>query len=116
MAEYSFAHLGINAANADQAREAAKLLGLLFGFDADEGDSSIFVGERSIELCKTPYLGAHGHIAIGTPDVAAAKAELEERGFTFNEDSAKYKPDGTLNAIYFTQEICGFAIHLVGKK
>ena len=116
MAEYSFAHLGINADNADQAREAAKLLGLLFGFDADEGDSSIFVGERSIELCKTPYLGAHGHIAIGTPDVAAAMAELEERGFTFDKSTAKYKPDGTLNAIYFTQELCGFALHLVGKK
>ena len=116
MAEYSFAHMGINCADAEEAREAAKLLGLLFGFSADEGNSSIFVGERTIELCKTPYLGAHGHIAIGTPDVAAAKAELEGRGFSFNESSAKYKPDGTLNAIYFTKEICGFAVHLVGKK
>ena len=116
MAEYSFAHIGVNAANAEEAREAAKLLGLLFGFDADEGSSSIFVGERSIELCKTPYLGAHGHIAIGTPDVAAAVAELEARGFTFDQSTAKYKPDGTLNAIYFTREICGFALHLVGKK
>ena len=29
---------------------------------------------------------------------------------------AKYKADGTLNAIYLTDEVCGFAVHLVGKQ
>ena len=71
---------------------------------------------HNIEIMKNPFLGKNGHIGIGTPDVAAAKAELEARGFTFREDTAKFKPDGTLNAIYLTEEICGFAIHLVGKK
>ena len=65
---------------------------------------------------KAPYKGKNGHIAIGTPDVAAAKAELEARGFTFDESTAKFKADGALNAIYLTDEICGFAVHLVGKK
>ena len=115
MVEFTFAHVGINTANGEEARQAAELLNLLFGLPVKEGNSSIFVSD-GIEVYKSPYLGAHGHIAIGTPDVAAAKAELEGRGFSFNESSAKYKPDGTLNAIYFTQEICGFAIHLVGKK
>ena len=115
MAEYTFAHVGINAANVEEAREAAELLSLLFGLPVKEGNSSIFAGE-GIEITKKPYMGVHGHIAIGTPDVAAAMAELEERGFTFDKSTAKYKPDGTLNAIYFTQEICGFALHLVGRK
>lgn len=61
-------------------------------------------------------MGKNGHIAIGTPDVAAAKAELETRGIVFNDATAKYKADGTLNAIYLSDEICGFAIHLVGKQ
>ena len=115
MAEYSFAHMGINGANLEEAREAAELMALLFGFPVKEGNSSIFVSD-GIEVYKSPYLGAHGHIAIGTPDVAAAVAELEARGFSFDQSTAKYKPDGTLNAIYITKEVCGFAIHLVGKK
>ena len=114
MAEYSLAHLGINAENIDEARKAAEMFAVLFGFQVKEGNSSIFSG--NIEIMKNPFLGKNGHIGIGTPDVAAAKAELEARGFTFREDTAKFKPDGTLNAIYLTEEICGFAIHLVGKK
>ena len=49
-------------------------------------------------------------------EMEEAKAELEARGFTFNDATAKFKADGTLNAIYLTDEICGFAVHLVGKK
>ena len=82
---------------------------------ADAG-VDIDAGNKAVELMKSPYLGANGHIAIGTPDVAAAVADLEERGFRFNKESAKYKADGTLNAIYLADEICGFAVHLVGNK
>lgn len=113
MSEYSLAHIGINAANAEEAREAAEMFRTLFGFAVKEGNSSVFSGP--VELMKEPYRGTHGHIAIGTPDVAAAKAELEARGFAFDPETAKYKADGTLNAIYLTDEICGFAVHLVGK-
>ena len=60
-----------------------------------------------MELMKSPDPGKNGHIAIGTPDVAAAVEELKSRGFTFNmESSAKYKADGTLNAIYLADEVC----------
>lgn len=114
MAEYSLAHIGINAANEDEARKAAELFCTIFGFACKPGNTSIFAGS-GIEVMKEPYFGKNGHIAIGTPDVAAAKAELEARGYTFREGSEKYKPDGRLNAIYLTEEIAGFAIHLVGK-
>ena len=76
MAEYSLAHVGINAANKEEARKAAEMFYTLFGFAVKEGNSSIFAGS-GIEVMKEPYKGTNGHIAIGTPDVAAAKAELE---------------------------------------
>lgn len=114
MAEFSLAHVGINAVNEDEARKAANLFCTLFGFPVKEGNSSIFAGS-GVEIMKAPYLGKMGHIAIGTPDVAAAKAELEARGFQFDQSTAKFKDDGRLNAIYLADEICGFAVHLVGK-
>ena len=101
MISYTLAHVGINCANAEQARKGAALFEAMFGLTMKEGNSSVFAG-KAVELMKSPYLGANGHIAIGTPDVAAAVA--------------KYKADGTLNAIYLADEICGFAVHLVGNK
>ena len=115
MVEYSLAHVGINCANAEQAKKGAAMFEAMFGLAAKEGNSSVFAG-KAVELMKSPYLGKNGHIAIGTPDVAAAVADLEERGFKLNMEPAKYKADGTLNAIYLADEICGFAVHLVGNK
>ena len=115
MIEYTLAHMGINCANAEEARKGAALLEALFGLTVREGNSSVFAG-KDVELMKSPYLGKNGHIAIGTPDVAAAVEELKSRGFAFNMESAKYKADGTLNAIYLADEICGFAVHLMGNK
>ena len=115
MVEYTLARVGINCANSDEAKRGAALFEAMFGLTAKEGNSSVFAG-KAVELMKAPYLGRNGHIAIGTPDVAAAVADLKGRGFAFNMDSAKYKADGTLNAIYLADEICGFAVHLVGNK
>ena len=112
MVKYTLAHLGINAANKEEAEKTAQMFQLLFGFAVKEGNSSIFAGD--IEIMKAPYKGKNGHIAIGTPDVAAAKADLESRGFTFDESTAKYK-GAKLNAIYLKGEIGGFAIHLLQK-
>lgn len=114
MAEYTLAHVGINTDNAEEAMKAAKMFETLFGLTVKEGNSSFFSG-GVIEVMKAPYKGTHGHIAVGTPDVAAAQAELEEKGFAFDLGTAKYKAGGVLNAIYLQDEICGFAVHLVGK-
>ncbi|MCD7886263.1 MAG: VOC family protein [Clostridiales bacterium] len=114
MADYTLAHVGLNAANREEAKQAAEMFELLFGLKVEEGNSSFFAG-GVIETMKEPYKGTHGHIAIGTSDVPAAKAELEARGFTFDPSTAKYRKDGVLNAIYLSDEILGFAVHLVGK-
>ncbi len=115
MCEYYIAHVGVNCENEEEALKGAKMFEALFGLTAKNGNSSVFAG-TAVEFNKKPGRGRNGHIAIGTPDVAAAVADLEARGFTFIPESARYKPDGTLNAIYITEEICGFAVHLVGLK
>ncbi len=115
MVEYTLAHIGLNGQNEEEAKETAARFEALFGWKVKVGNSSVFAGGE-VEIMKNPYRGAYGHIAVGTPDVAAAVADLESRGYTVDPSTAKYKADGTLNAIYLTGEIGGFAIHLVGKK
>ena len=115
MVEFTLAHIGVNCENTEEALQAAKLFEALFGLTVKEGNSSVFAG-TAVELNKKPGRGKHGHFAIGTPDVAAAVADLEARGFAVLPESAKYKPDGTLNAIYLADEICGFAIHLMRNQ
>ena len=101
--------IGINTENAEEAMKAAKLFELMFGFDVSEGNSSIFCGSRAIEIMKKQYLGKNGHIAIGTNTLPRAIAYFKSRGFEFNEETASPK------AIYFKDEIAGFAVHLVQK-
>lgn len=114
MLGFELAHVGINAANADEAEKSVKMFETLFGFACKEGSSSYFAG-KYVEVMKAPYLGKNGHIAIATNHVVRAKAYLERRGFQFDESTAKALPNGKLNAIYLKDEICGFAVHLVGK-
>lgn len=115
MAEYSLVHIGLNAADPEEALKTAQLFGLAFGLEVKPGNSSVFAGTL-IEVMKSPYRGTHGHIALGTPDVDAAKAELEAKGFTFAEETAKYNEDGTMKFIYLSGEFGGFAVHLLCKK
>ena len=112
---FEVAHIGVNCEDAAAASAVCEKLNEAFDLPVKDGNSSMFASS-GIEVMKEPYKGTHGHIAIGTPNVAAAQAELEARGFTFDPSTAKYLSDGTLNAIYLTDEICGFAVHLVGRK
>lgn len=107
-------HVGINCENEEQAMQAAKTFEALFGFDYTVGNSSIFAGNRTIELNKKPGRGKYGHIAIGTNTVERAVAHLQARGIVFDE-SSRVEKNGKLVAIYFKEEIAGFAVHLVQK-
>jgi 2-dehydro-3-deoxyphosphogluconate aldolase/(4S)-4-hydroxy-2-oxoglutarate aldolase len=113
--DFSMVHVGINAANENEALQAARLFETLFGFIPKAGTSSIFSGE-GIEIMNSPYLGKNGHIAIGTNSLKRAIAYLERKGFTFNADSVKNDAKGAMVAIYLSDEIAGFAVHLVQKK
>lgn len=114
MLGFEVRHVGINAANETEADATATAFEKMFGFEKKVGSSSIFAG-LGVEVMKTPYLGAHGHIAVATNYIERAKFHLEMQGFKFDEETAKRDDKGTLKAIYFEGELSGFAVHLVQK-
>ena len=111
---FSLAHIGVNCGDEAEAMADAERFDLLFGFTKKDGNSSVFAGSVA-EFMKTPYLGAKGHIAIGTTNVERAVFHLTLRGVQFDMDTAKYDTAGRLKAVYMTDEISGFAVHLVQK-
>ena len=111
---YELAHVGINGQNPEEAKAIATLFAEIFRLQPREGNSSTFAG-NAVEVMRTPYLGTHGHIGMYTEDCEAAVKDLESRGFEVDMSTAKYKPDGTLNAVYLKQEVGGFALHIVRK-
>ena len=107
---FELAHIGLNADNADEAMQAAKLFAL-FGFALKDGNSSIF-NASCIEVMKSKGRGKNGHIAIKCWNIERALAYLSQFGSKGVEETAKYKKD-KLSVIYLDKEICGFAVHLV---
>lgn len=103
------AHIGINAENEEEAKKAAGLFAAMFGFAQKEGNSSIFVGEKEVEIMKKQHLGKNGHIAIATNTLPRAMAYFKARGYAFREETVTDK------AAYFQDEIAGFALHLLQK-
>jgi len=86
-----------------EALKLAELLSGLFNLESHHGQKSEFAGPY-FECMKAPFLGAKGHIAMRTPDLEAAVAELKEKGFDFRMDTAAYFDDGKLKNIYLDVE------------
>ena len=107
-------HIGINCADEAEAAKTAETIGSLLSMAVKPGNSSIFVGKKEFEIMKKPGRGTHGHIAILTNNVDRAIYHLGQRGVKFDMDSKNVK-DGKTIAIYFADEVAGFAIHLVQK-
>ena len=112
MLGFQLAHVGINCENSEQAEQTASEFADLLHLDSVNGNTSIFTG-NIFELMKKPYKGAHGHIAIRTNFIDRAVYYLTNKGYLFDDETAKYDADGKLKAIYLKHEIGGFAIHLV---
>ncbi len=113
MLGFELAHVGINCSNEAEAEKTADAFDGLFGFTKKVGNSSVFAG-TAIEAMKSAGRGANGHIAISTNSVARAKNYLELMGYKFDESTAKFKGE-KMTAIYLSDEIGGFAVHLVQK-
>ena len=107
-------HVGINTGNEEEAAKIAGLISTMLNMKVTPGNSSIFVGKKEFEIMKKPGRGTHGHIAILTNNVDRAIYHLSQRGVKFDMDSKNVK-DGKTIAIYFADEVAGFAIHLVQK-
>ena len=104
----TLAHVGINAQCEEEAIEVSTAYAKLLGIKQKTGNSSCFAGSW-VEVMKTPFLGERGHIAIGTKCLPRAIGFYNRIGVKFNMDTAKPV------AIYFADDIGGFAIHLVQK-
>jgi 2-dehydro-3-deoxyphosphogluconate aldolase/(4S)-4-hydroxy-2-oxoglutarate aldolase len=111
MLNFSLRHIGINTPDAKEAEIVAGQINNIVGFSLNEGAGSIFVGTQ-FEVMKRMFLGAHGHIAIGTSSIDRAVAFLQRRGIGIKEDTKNIK-DGKLQTVYLDLEIAGFAVHLV---
>ena len=104
----SLAHIGINCADEESARQTAAALCGLLGLEYRPGEKSIFAGSIA-ECMKSPYRGQNGHIALAVSDLEQAVCCLQRRGVAFDETTH------TSKAIYLRNEVGGFAIHLLQK-
>ena len=96
-------HVGVNCSTSEEADQLTSLYCSMLGMKPSENPASYFVGS-SIEVMKSPYLGTHGHMAYGVPNMEKALDFLSQRGFL---------PDmGKLAVVYLKGEFGGFAIHL----
>lgn len=113
MLGFELAHVGVNAANEEDAMKAANRFAFLFGMSIKNGNSSVFAG-KAMEVMKMPFKGTFGHIAIRTNYIERAVNYMNTvLGVEFEEpvrdENGKYK------AIYLKEEIGGFAVHLLQK-
>ena len=109
---FEVAHIGINTPDADAAMDVCKAFNDAFDFNVKQGNSSTFAS-TGVEVMKTMFKGANGHIAIRTNKMIPAIAEMERRGYELDMDSVKDKDN--IKAVYFKNEIGGFAVHLLQK-
>lgn len=110
---FEVAHVGINQDTEAEALAVANRFHQAFGFPVKQGGSSNFAGPF-IEVIKSRYLGANGHIAVRTNSIPRAVYYLEQRGFQVDPETAKYKGERMI-AVYLKEEIGGFAVHLLQK-
>ena len=109
---FEVAHIGSNTPDADASLDVCKAFNDAFDFNIKQGNSSNFAS-TGVEVMKTMFKGANGHIAIRTNKMIPAIAEMERRGYELDMDSVKDKDN--IKAVYFKNEIGGFAVHLLQK-
>ena len=109
---FEVAHIGINTPDADASLDVCKAFNDAFDFNVKQGNSSNFAS-TGVEVMKTMFKGANGHIAIRTNKMIPAIAEMERRGYELDMDSVKDR--NNIKAVYFKNEIGGFAVHLLQK-
>lgn len=105
------AHVGINAASPEEAREVAELFQTLMGLEPNVTPVSVFA-DTLVEVMSGCGRGEKGHIGFGVNDIVAAEKWFAARGFEINENSRALNPDGSTKLVYFKRQIAGFAIHL----
>lgn len=114
MLGFELAHVGINAESEAEALRIADSFSALFALTSKNGNSSVFSGS-AVEVMKQGGRGRLGHIAFRTNSVARAVHYFEQKGVALDMESVKKNAKGDVLAIYFKEEIGGFAVHMVQK-
>lgn len=115
MLGFEVVHVGINCSSSEESDDVTEKLCEMFGFAYKAGNASNFAG-TGVEIMKKKYLGTMGHVAVRTNNITRAIAYFGERCICFNEESKAMDETGNLKAIYFADEIGGFAFHLLQKQ
>lgn len=113
MMGFEVAHVGINTASGETSGTVADEFYSAFGFAKKPGGSSNFAG-GAIEVMKSMYLGANGHIAVRANNITRAISYLAKKGYAVDMDTAKYKGEKMI-VVYLKHEFGGFAVHLLQK-
>jgi 2-dehydro-3-deoxyphosphogluconate aldolase/(4S)-4-hydroxy-2-oxoglutarate aldolase len=112
MLGFELRHVGINCPDKAAADDAAATMKSVFSFPTDVRSVSSFAG-TGFEFMNFNGRGTMGHVAIKTSNVERAVYHLTRRGVKFDESTARYDKNGKLTFIYLSDEIGGFAYHLV---
>lgn len=111
---FELGHIGINCETPEESLDLCRMFDKAFGTGIKEGNSSNFAS-AGIEVTKSRFLGANGHIAMKTANINRAVSVLEKRGFSVDMETAKYK-NGSLLAVFLKQSFGNFAVHLLQKS
>ena len=113
---FSIGHVGINCGSAEESMLVAKLLSVALNVPVIEHPGCNFSGTL-FEVLKSPGRGKLAHIAILTDDLMRAADYVERNGIALDWEKATYFPDGKrILALYFKEDIAGFALHLLQKR
>jgi len=108
---FTFSHIGINNNSEEEALKAAKDFEV-FGLTSNIGNSSIFM-DKIIEVCKKPFPGKCGHLAIKCYDLERAIYYLKGYGIGVDEKNSKKDDKGKYKVVYLDKDFDGFAVHLI---
>ena len=111
---FELLHVGVNTADAADASHVAHGFGDLLSLPVFEFPGAFFAGTL-VEIVKGPFLGKNGHIAIQTNNIEHAVKHFQVKGDEIDLNTAVRNDKGELIAIYFKEEIGGFAVHLRRK-
>lgn len=115
---YETWHIGINTPSSEDAFALASELNALLGLPIKKGPTGNFFVGTDIEVMKSYYRGANGHIAIRTNKVPCAMYRFAKKGYKWDMDTAWPLEDGSILTVYLdvNTEFGGFAVHLLKKS
>ncbi len=110
---FRLAHVGINHGSAEEASRDARLFCHLFRLQEDvRGEKCTFSGSY-IENMNFPFYGTNGHICFQSNNINRAFHYFRSLGVEINEDSIQRNSSGEMICFYLTEEIGGFAVHVI---